>query len=495
MRPDGPARVVASGTEGPAGPVAPGSATGPDATAGHGATAAPAAPASARSAYARTAIAGGPTVLTERVPGVRSVSTGVWVRAGGAHENPHLLGVSHLLEHMVFKGSERRTARDFALELESRGGSLDAYTSREHTAYTARVLDTDLDVALDVLSDLVRNPLLREEDLTLERAVVLEEIAQVDDTPDDLVFELHGERLWRDHPYGRPILGTRETVAALGAGDLRRLHARAYVPANMVIAAAGNVDHEAFVARVAELFPARDAADGEAVAVNAAPGRDRARAGAPDIRAAGDHDAKAGAAFAETVPDPPEPLPAASHVARDTAQTHIVAACATPGHADPLRYAMILVSNAFGGGMSSRLFQRIREEMGLSYTVYAFQSFYRLAGVAGAYLGTRPEWAGRATDALREECRRLADGGLTAAELEDGRNQLKGSLLLSLESTSARLQRLAGAELYDEPWLSPDELAAKIDAVSAEDAARAAAVAFDPDRQVLLQLGPDRGPA
>jgi predicted Zn-dependent peptidase len=404
--------------------------------------------------FARSVLDGGPTVLTERVPGVRSVSTGVWVRAGGVHEPPEQSGVSHLLEHMVFKGSERRSARDFALELESRGGSLDAYTSREHTAYTARVLDTDLDVALDVLSDLVLNPLLREEDLALEREVVLEEIAQVDDTPDDLVFEMHGERLWRDHPYGRPILGTRETVAALTVADLRRLHERAYAPANVVIAAAGNVDHEVFMERVAALF---------------------APAGAPPI---------------SDIALPADPAPEATRVARDTAQAHIVTACATPGHADPLRYAMVLVSNVFGGGMSSRLFQRIREELGLSYTVYAFQSFYRLAGVAGAYLGTRPEWAGRATDALREEFRRLAAEGLSARELEDGRSQLKGSLLLSLESTSARLQRLAGAELYDEPWLDPDELAARIDAVTLEDAARAAAVAFDPERQVLLQLGP-----
>lgn len=409
-------------------------------------------------AFARTILPGGPTVLSETVPGVRSVSTGVWVRAGGANEPPDQLGVSHLLEHMVFKGSERRTARDFALELESRGGSLDAYTSREHTAYTARVLDTDLEVALDVLSDLVLNPLLREDDLALEREVVLEEIAQVDDTPDDLVFELHGERMWAGHPYGLPILGTRETVAALGAADLRRLHERAYVPANMVIAAAGNVDHESFAASVAALFPA----------IEPGPG------GAP-----------------AEIGRPADPTPEATRVARATAQAHIVTACATPGHADPLRYAMVLVSNAFGGGMSSRLFQRIREELGLSYTVYAFQSFYRLAGVAGAYLGTRPEWAERATETLREEFGRLAADGLTAEELEDGRNQLKGNLLLSLESTSARLQRLAAAELYDEPWLDPDQLAAKIDGVTRDDAARAAAVAFDPDRQVLLQLGPE----
>jgi predicted Zn-dependent peptidase len=230
----------------------------------------------------------------------------------------------------------------------------------------------------------------------------------------------------------------------------------------MVVAAAGNVDHAAFVDLVAGLFAGRGSAD------DAGP--------------------------VEALAAPPVPTPGHTHVERDTAQTHVVAACPTPGHADPLRYAMVLVSNAFGGGMSSRLFQRIREELGLSYTVYAFQAFYRLAGVAGAYLGTRPEWAERATDALRDECLRLAAEGLTAEELEDGRNQLKGSLLLSLESTSARLQRLVGAELYGEPWLTPDELAAKIDGVSAEDAARAASVAFDPDRQVLLQLGP-KGPS
>ena len=267
-----------------------------------------------------------------------------------------------------------------------------------------------------------------------------------------------------------------------------------YVPANMVIAAAGNVDHDAFVARVAELFPAGAAGRyGSGASAGDGSATSTASAEAETPRAAAE--AERMDAPVPTVPDPPAPIPERHHIARDTAQTHIVAAAATPGHADPLRYAMVLVSNAFGGGMSSRLFQRIREEMGLSYTVYAFQSFYRLAGVAGAYVSTRPEWAERAIDALRDECRKLAAEGLTAEELEDGRNQLKGSLLLSLESTSARLQRLAGAELYDEPWLSPDELAAKIDAVSAEDVARAAAVAFDPDRQVLLALGPDRGPA
>ncbi|HSM61338.1 MAG TPA: pitrilysin family protein, partial [Longimicrobiales bacterium] len=188
-----------------------------------------------------TQLDNGIRVLTERIDGVRSVATGVWVRQGAAHEPDELAGASHLLEHMVFKGTRRRTAHEIALSLESLGGSLDAYTSREHTAYQARVLDEHLPEALDVLSDLVVAPRLDEADLELEREVILEEIAQVEDTPDDLVFELHAERLWRDHPYGRSILGTEQTVSAIPADALRELHASRYVGENLVLAAAGNV--------------------------------------------------------------------------------------------------------------------------------------------------------------------------------------------------------------------------------------------------------------
>src|ERR687892_2025212 len=201
----------------------------------------------------RTAAPNGVVVLSERVPSVRSVAVGIWVRSASAHEPRPKMGVSHLLEHMVFKGTERRTAQEIALALEARGGSLDAYTSRESTAFQARVLDADLPRALDVLSDLVRSPLLRDADLHLERNVILEEINTVLDTPDDLVFDLSGEALWPTHPYGYSILGTPETVGGLSADDLRRLHARAYVPRNCVIAAAGNLEHE----RLLELLAAQ----------------------------------------------------------------------------------------------------------------------------------------------------------------------------------------------------------------------------------------------
>lgn len=408
--------------------------------------------------FAETRLENGITVLTETIPGVRSVAVGVWVRQGSAHEGAQEMGVSHLLEHMVFKGTERRSARDIALALESVGGSLDAYTSREHTSYQARVLDEHLPLALDVLADLVRKPLLRDEDLGREREVVLEEISTVEDTPDDLVFELHAAELWSGHPYGYSILGTRETVASLKAERVRELHARAYGGRNLIVAAAGRVTHEAVVELVGELFGDLDKGDG-----------------------------------APPVPSPRPCLSGEHRVVRDGAQTHIVFGSATPGHLDPRRYALVLVSAAFGGGMSSRLFQRVREELALAYAVYSFQSFYALAGVSGVYVGTRPEWAERATDTIREEFGRLAAEGLSAEELEQTKSQVKGQIMLSLESTSARMHRLAGFGLFDEPFVTLDELLARIDAVTRDQAAEVAAEFFAADRQLVLRLGPDAG--
>jgi predicted Zn-dependent peptidase len=398
-------------------------------------------------------------ILTEHIPGVRSAAVGIWVRQGAAHETPEQMGATHLLEHMVFKGTERRTPGEIALALESLGGSLDAYTAREHTSFQARVLDAHVPEALDVLTDLACHPLLRGEDLTLEREVVLEEIAQVEDTPDDLVHELHGARLWGGHPYGHHILGTRDTVGALSIDDLRALHRERYVGRNLVVAAAGNVEHGDFVERVAHHLGDRPA-------------------GAPGAE----------------VPPPPTPRAGRATVPRPTAQAHLVAG--TPGvpHDHAMRIPLILLSQAFGGGMSSRLFQRIREELGLVYTVYSFQSFYTRSGIAGVYLGTRPEWLARAEAALLEEYARLARHGLSPEEAAQTRRQVKGQIMLSLESTSARLYRLAGFALHDEEWLDLDGLLARVDAVSDDQLREAAATWFDPDRQLRLVLGPETDP-
>jgi predicted Zn-dependent peptidase len=386
---------------------------------------------------------------------VRSASVGVWVRYGSAHEGPGERGGAHLLEHLVFKGTRRRSARDIALVLERLGGSLDAYTSREHTSYQARVLGEDLETAVDVLADFVVNPLLRDADLALEREVVLEEIAMVEDTPDDLVFELHNQALWPDHPYGHSILGTRESVEATTADDLRRIHGRAYGRAGLVVAAAGAVDHDAVVAAVERHFAA---------------------AGAGGVR-----DAVAA----------PGPLAPSEHrFERPGSQTHIVLGTRTVAHADPRRYALILLSTALGGGMSSRLFQRVREELGLAYSVFSFQSFYRAAGSMGVYVGTRPEWADRAVEVIREELERVARDGLLPEELEDAKGQMKGQAVLALESPGGRLDRLAGQELRGEPHRSVDEVLSRIDAITIEQTGEVAAKWLDPEHWLMVRLGP-----
>ncbi len=400
-------------------------------------------------------LSNGVRVLTERIPGVRSVSVGVWVRQGAAHEDREVMGASHLLEHMVFKGTPKRTAREIALSLESLGGSLDAYTSREHTSFQARVLDEHFPLALDVLGDITLNPLIREEDLALEREVVLEEIATVEDTPDDLVFDLHGARLWGAHPYGHAILGTKETVAAMSASDLREVHASRYTGRNLLVAAAGHLRHEEVVGQVEALFG----------------------------------DLEAGVAV-PALPDPDHRHSGSVHEERSSAQAHLVFGSQVPGHSDPRRYALAIISSALGGGMSSRLFQRIREELGLAYAVFTFQSFYSRGGVSGVYVGTRPATAGSAADAVREELDRVARKGIPEVELEQTKQQLKGQIMLSLESTGSRLYRLASFALHNEPFLTLDQVLKKLDSVTAEEVAEAAREFFDPDGLLLLTLGP-----
>jgi len=404
-----------------------------------------------------TELSNGLTVLSEHMPGVRSVAFGAWVRAASVHEARERMGVSHLLEHMVFKGTKHRTSREIALSLEVLGGSLDAYTAREHTSYQARVLDEHLIEAADVIGDLLFHPLLRREDLLLERKVVLEEIGMVDDTPDDLVFELHNELLWGSHPYGHSILGTRETVSALGVRELKELHARAYHPSQIVVACTGNVSHE-------QLLEALERTGwGDIPRGNAAPLM------APPASAA---------------------APARSHIERESAQTHIVFGATSVAHHDPRRYAVALVDTIFGGGMSSRLFQRIREELALAYSVHTFQSFHPDTGVAGVYVGTSPETAARAQEAIAEELDKLAEHSLTEEEMRAGKSQLKGQVTLSLESVTSRMYRAAGVALYHEPYRSLEETLALIDGITPQTIAQVCAEFYPSSRQTVLSLGP-----
>jgi predicted Zn-dependent peptidase len=358
---------------------------------------------------------------------------------------------------MVFKGTPTRSAKDLAMALESVGGSLDAYTAREHTSYQARVLDEHMEIGAEVLNDLVFNPLLRESDLKLERKVVLEEINTVDDTPDDLVFELHNAMMWGDHPYGYSMLGTRESVTALTEKDLRALHDRAYHPENVIVVATGNVEHDEFVATL-----------------------DRTGwASRPN-----------GGTQRPTCSEPVPTAPTFQHVPREGAQTHIVFGGPALPHSDERRYAMSLIGMALGGGMSSRLFQRIREELGLAYSVYTFQSFHAETGTHGVYVGTAPETAAKAAEAIREELSLLAEKSLTEEELTAGKNQLKGQITLALESVTSRMYRAAGVELYDEEFRSLDQVLELIEEIDAKTVSELCSEYFDPDKQTVLSLGP-----
>jgi len=407
----------------------------------------------------RSAAPNGLMVLSERLPGVRSAAVGIWVRSASAHEPRDLMGAAHLLEHLVFKGTERRTSKQLAEELEVRGGSLDAYTSRDHTSFQAHVLDADVPLAVEVLTDLVRHPLLRGEDLELERKVVLEEISSMLDTPDDLVFELHSRTLWPDHPYGYSILGTPASIGHLSAAELTALHRGGYYPGNCVIAAAGHVDHD----QLLTVLEREGWFEG---------GLEPARKPVAPVPA------QRGASVMET---------------RDTVQSNIVMGTDCFDARDPRRYALAILVNLLGGGMSSRLFQRIREELGLAYAVYAFHHLYQSAGTIGVYVGTHPGSAAAAEAAIRAELARLAHEGLSAEELAGGQRQLKGQIMLALESPSSRMHRLAGTVLHADRYRRLDEILTEIDAVTPDAVAGLAAEYFDPARWCVARLGPDAG--
>lgn len=406
----------------------------------------------------RTDLPNGLTVLSESVPGARSVAFGAWVRAATLHERPEQMGVSHLLEHMVFKGTRTRSAQQIALALEALGGSLDAYTEREHTSYQARVLDEHLADAASVIGELIFEPLLRPADLALERKVILEEISMVEDTPDDIIFDVHNRAVWGDHPHGFPILGTRATVKSLSVADLRALQERAYHPGRLVVAASGRVEHDQLLEVLHHTgWSTRERGDMTPFPLD-------------PVEAAGPH---------------------AEHVSRkDIAQTHMVLGAQGIAFGDTRRYAFALLDMLIGGGMSSRLFQKVREELGLAYSVQTFSSSYADAGAHGVYLASAPDTAQDALDAVRDVLRDVAANGLSEADLAAGKRQLRGQLVLSMEGVSSRMYRAALTALYGEPYRSIDELKALVDAIDLEQVREVAHEFFDPDRQILVSLGP-----
>ena len=398
-----------------------------------------------------TTLESGMRVLTDPMDSVETVSLGVWVDVGTRHEPAPINGVAHLLEHMAFKGTERRSALDIAAEIEAVGGHLNAYTSREHTAYYAKVLKEDVELAVDILADILQHSVFDGNELERERTVILQEIGQAIDTPDDLIFDLFQERAFPDQAMGRPVLGRSEIIRRIDRDSVAHYMRRNYAAPGMLLTAAGNVEHEKMVALARRAF-------GEL-------SRERVARSDPARYVGGD-----------------------LREARALEQVHVVLGFPGFPFGDSDYYAASVVSSALGGGMSSRLFQEIREKRGLVYAIYAFTHAYSDGGLFGIYAGTGEEEVEELIPVLCEEIRKLADG-LAPAELERARAQLKAGLLMSLESTTARCEQQAAHMLVFGRPLDLGEMVARIDAVDAE-AVRRVARRLRAAPPTLAALGP-----
>lgn len=404
-----------------------------------------------------TRLPNGLTVLTEHMPGLRSATVGVWVRRGSRHESAPRNGICHFIEHAVFKGTRRRTALDIAVESDRLGGHFDAYTTHEMTGFAMKVVDSALPQAFDLLADMCAAPRFDEEDLRREQKVIIEEMKMVEDTPDELLAELFTAAYFPGHSLGRPIEGTAETVSSFDSTRTSRFHAAAYAPSNLVVAAAGNVEHEALVALAARAF---DGADVSA-----------------DASAEGDLAA----------PEPAAPILVERK--RELEQAHLILAAPWPDGRHEDRYAASLLASILGGGTSSRLWQSVREERGLAYSVGAAGSHFTDAGIFQVYAGTSPEQLDEVLDLSLEELRGVLREPVGEEELRLVKDQSVAGILLGLESTSARAGTLARQEIVHGQRISPDEIIRRIEAVTPDDLLRVARTYFRADRLALAALG------
>ncbi|MFD7918519.1 M16 family metallopeptidase [Streptomyces sp. NPDC059740] len=388
----------------------------------------------------KTVLPGGLRVVTETLPTVRSVTFGIWAHVGSRDETPALGGATHYLEHLLFKGTERRSALDISAAVDAVGGEMNAFTAKEYTCYYARVLDTDLPLAVDVVCDMLTGSLIAPEDVDAERGVILEEIAMTEDDPGDCVHDLFAHTMLGDTPLGRPVLGTVDTVNALTADRVRRFYRKHYDPTRLVVAAAGNLDHAKVVRMVRRAFE-RAGALGEADATPRGP-----RTGSRAVRAGGRVEVHN----------------------RRTEQSHLILGVPGIARTDERRWAMGVLNTALGGGMSSRLFQEIREKRGLAYSVYSYTSSFADCGLFGVYAGCRPAVAQEVLALCRDELARVAQDGLTDDEISRAIGQLRGSTVLGLEDTGALMSRIGKSELCWGEQLSVDEMLARIGEVTPE---------------------------
>ncbi|NKI45438.1 M16 family metallopeptidase [Streptomyces physcomitrii] len=409
----------------------------------------------------RTTLPGGLRVVTETLPTVRSATFGIWAHVGSRDETPSLNGATHYLEHLLFKGTKKRSALDISAAIDAVGGEMNAFTAKEFTCYYARVLDNDLPLAIDVVCDMLTGSLIRQEDVDAERGVILEEIAMTEDDPGDCVHDLFAHTMLGDTPLGRPVLGTVDTINALTADRIRRFHKRHYDPTHLVVAAAGNVDHHQVVRQVRAAFE-KAGALGSPGAEPVAP-----RAGRRAVRAAGKVEL----------------------LHRRTEQAHVILGMPGLARTDERRWALSVLNTALGGGMSSRLFQEVREKRGLAYSVYSYTSGFADCGLFGVYAGCRPSQVHDVLKICHEELDRVARGGLPEEEIGRAIGQLSGSTVLGVEDTGALMHRIGKSELCWGEQMSVDDMLARIAAVTPDDVREVAREVLG-QRPSLSVIGP-----
>ena len=402
---------------------------------------------------ATTTLPSGVRVITERVPSVRSVALGFWVRTGSRDESPAQAGLSHFLEHLLFKGTDRFSSLEIDETFDAMGAEVNAGTGKETTSVYSRFLDRHLERAFDVLQDMVLRPSYP--DIDSERQVVIEEIAMYEDEPQDKVHDVLGTAIFGDHPLGRPVIGRAEVVSSVPVPDIAAYHGARYVPDNLVVAAAGSIDHDRLVALV-------DGAVGS--------GRAAGAVAAPEAA-------------------PARAVPQLRFHAKETEQYHLCLGAPGLSRGDDRRFALRVLDTILGGSTSSRLFQEVREKRGLAYAVYSYASQYLDSGQVGLYVGTRPDNVAEAMDVIGSELHRLCDEGVTDAELDRARENVKGRTTLAMESTPARMNRLGSSLLTGVPILTLDEVLGRIDAVTIEDVRSLAGELFDPARMSAAGVG------
>ena len=402
----------------------------------------------------RQVLPNGLTILTEEMRHIRSVSLGIWIKTGSRHETPEANGISHFVEHMLFKGTQTRPAEQIAREVDSIGGNMDAFTAKECICFDVKVLDEHLPVAWDILSDLVLHPTFDQKELARERGVILEEIKMDEDNPDYLVHEIFTQNFWKDHPLGKPILGTKETVRRFEQPMLFDYYGRYFIPNNMILAVAGNMDHDRVVELVAQRF----------LALPSGPN-----------------------GFYQAAPKTQSRIIMRNKKALEQVQLCIGVPSLSIGHEK--RFASYILNTVLGGGMSSRLFQSVRERQGLAYAIYSELNPFRDTGCLSIYAGTSREAATKVVQSVVAEFRKLKQEAITPDELRRSKDQLKGNLMLSLESSTARMSNLARQEMYFDRFYSMDEIIDRVEGVTAEAVMQLAQTCFTTENIAVTVLG------